>query len=165
MDKHRAWISRLSQVDWEHRAREAEFAPATMAAICFISLRQLERVFAHRFQCTLREWVRNYRFKLAKDLLAQGHSSKAVAAELNFGSPAHFCHQFKKFYGVPPSDFCQPGSLKANPRARTAVRGKLVRTCFENGFRVDPGAPEPVAAGYQPASFRPGFSAAGCCRK
>jgi AraC-like DNA-binding protein len=124
MDKHRAWISRLSQVDWEHRAREAEFAPATMAAICFISLRQLERVFAHRFQCTLREWVRNYRFKLAKDLLAQGHSSKAVAAELNFGSPAHFCHQFKKFYGVPPSDFWPAWKPQSKPARSDSSSGQ-----------------------------------------
>jgi AraC-like DNA-binding protein len=115
MDKYHGWGARLFQSDCEKLAREGAFKPATMTDISLISLRQMERFFADRFQCTPGEWVREYRFRLAKDLLAQGLSSKAVATELNFGSPAHFCHQFKKFYGVPPGDFWPTGNPPSKP--------------------------------------------------
>jgi AraC-like DNA-binding protein len=39
------------------------------------------------------------------ELISQGWSSKAVANELNFSSGSHFCHEFKKLYGVSPQSF------------------------------------------------------------
>ena len=42
---------------------------------------------------------------MAKDLVEQGYSSKAAAAELKFATDAHFCREFKKVFGSPPQSF------------------------------------------------------------
>jgi AraC-like DNA-binding protein len=73
-----------------------------MAAICRISLRQLERLFAEAFHQTPKIWLRDFRCRLAVGLLAQGHSNKEVVAELCFGSSSHFCHDFRKAYAGTP---------------------------------------------------------------
>jgi AraC-like DNA-binding protein len=91
--------------NWEALARQADFEPGKMAALCLISLRQLERHFAVIFHTTPREWARNVQFRLALELLGRGYSTKAIAAELKFGSESHFCHEFKKLYGVSPQSF------------------------------------------------------------
>jgi AraC-like DNA-binding protein len=97
---------RLQKIqNWEALASEADYEPGKMAALCPISLRQLERYFLLQFQQSPRRWVRQLRCRLAQQLVAQGYSTKAIAADLNFGSESHFCHEFKKVYGVPPQSF------------------------------------------------------------
>lgn len=91
--------------DWEGLARQAEFEPARMAALCPISLRQMERFFVQRFDKPPGEWARELQCRLAQHLVAQGYSTKAVAAELKFANESHFCHEFKKCYGVSPQTF------------------------------------------------------------
>ena len=91
--------------DWEGLARQAEFQPITIAALCQVSLRQLERFFGQYFNKTPGEWVRELRFRLAREHITQGYSTKAVAAELKFASESHFCHEFKKAHGVSPQSF------------------------------------------------------------
>jgi len=59
--------ARLRRIhDWERLARAAEFEPGKMAALCPISLRQLERFFAVHFAQTPGEWVRQFRCRLAQ---------------------------------------------------------------------------------------------------
>jgi AraC-like DNA-binding protein len=91
--------------EWEQLAREAEFNPAKMAALCSISARHLERIFQKHLQCTPSRWLRQLQCRLAKDLIAQGYSSKAAAAELKFATNAHFCREFKKVFGASPQNF------------------------------------------------------------
>jgi transcriptional regulator GlxA family with amidase domain len=98
--------------DWQILARKANFRPAGMAAMCSISLRQLERHFQCCFHRTPGEWTRDLRLRLAKDLIGQGWSNKAVAAELNFANESHLCHEFMRVYGLPPRSFA-PAHLKA----------------------------------------------------
>ena len=43
--------------------------------------------------------------RLALTLISQGFSNKAVAADLDFADESHFCHEFKRVYGVPPQAF------------------------------------------------------------
>jgi AraC-like DNA-binding protein len=85
----------------EELAEQAEFQPGRMAAICKVSLRQIERDFEKMFQKTPTEWVRELRCRLALTLAAEGYSNKEIAAELKFASASHFCHEFRKFHGVP----------------------------------------------------------------
>src|SRR2546421_12374041 len=82
--------------EWEALAWKAEFQPARMALLYLISLRHLERLCFERYQKTPRQWLRELRCRLAKELIAQGYSSKAVAAELSFSTEPHFCREFKK---------------------------------------------------------------------
>jgi transcriptional regulator GlxA family with amidase domain len=44
--------------EWERVAREADFRPTRMAALCSISERQLERIFKRHLNCTPSQWLR-----------------------------------------------------------------------------------------------------------
>jgi len=103
---------RLSRIEkWETLARQADFQPVKMAALCSISLRQLERFFALRFGQTPREWSRELKCRQALKLITEGYSNKAVVAELRFAGDSHLCHEFKRLYGASPQSFL-PGSQK-----------------------------------------------------
>jgi AraC-like DNA-binding protein len=98
-----AYVS--AEREWERVAREAGFKSAEMAILCSISERQLQRIFRKRFRCTPRRWLRDLQCRLAKELVAQGYSTKAAAAELHFATDAHFCREFKKVFGASPQAF------------------------------------------------------------
>ena len=95
-------VASLHDLDWQRLAIQAEFEPGEMAAICQVSLRQLERRFARKFHQTPKAWLRALRCQMAVELIAQGQSNKEVAAELHFGSPSHFCHDFRKEHAESP---------------------------------------------------------------
>lgn len=88
--------------NWQVVARAAQFRPATMAGLCSVSLRQLERHFAHEFKTTPGKWSRDFRFKLAQELISKGWSNKAIASELAFTDNAHLCREFKRKCGKTP---------------------------------------------------------------
>jgi AraC-like DNA-binding protein len=107
--------------EWEQVAREAEFSAPKMASLCSISERQLQRVFRKHFNSTPRRWLRELQCRLAKQLVAQGYSSKAAAEEVKFASESHFCREFKKVFGSTPQSFA-PGALGY---IRAAVLGSI----------------------------------------
>jgi AraC-like DNA-binding protein len=91
--------------DWGSLARAAGFRPAAMAALCGVSVRQLERFFVGRFGKPPRRWMRELRCELARDFITRGWSDKAVVSELKFANSAHLCHEFKSMYLSPPQTF------------------------------------------------------------
>ncbi len=98
--------ARLSRIiDWEDLAKQAQFEPAVMAALCPISLRQLERFFEKEFKQTPTTWARELKCRIARHLISLGWSNKAVVAELNFANQSHLCHEFKRLYGRSPQAF------------------------------------------------------------
>src|SRR6185369_5035165 len=107
MNRRRAAVEQ-----WETLARAADFQPATMANLCRISLRQLERIFSEQFQKTPGAWTRQLQCRLAQELIASGYSTKAAAAELKFADQSHFCHEFRKVFGASPQAFA-PSCLPA----------------------------------------------------
>jgi AraC-like DNA-binding protein len=109
--------SLLTMREWEQVAREADFSPAKMAILCAISERQLQRLFRQHLHCTPSRWLRDLQCRLAKQLISQGYSNKATAAELKFASESHFCREFKKVFGTSPRSFApNPGDiLKTQP--------------------------------------------------
>jgi len=96
-------LSRIQ--NWEVLARNAKFKPAIMAAFCCVSLRQLERFFNSHFKMTPTEWARDLRCKIARQLIGQGWSNKAVVFELGYANDSHLCHEFQKVYGTSPRSF------------------------------------------------------------
>ena len=117
---------RIAKHKWEQMAREADFNTGKLASLCSISERQLQRIFRRSFDCTPSHWLRNLQCRLAKDLIAQGYSNKAAAVELKFGSPSHFCREFKRVFGKSPQTFA-PGygfKFKAAPRPSSSLREK-----------------------------------------
>src|SRR5215472_12563148 len=114
-------MSRLLDIqNWEKLAHEANFRPESMAALCTVSLRQLERFFIKTFHQTPKKWARQLRCRLALNLIAQGWSSKAVAGQLHFWDESHFCNDFKRVYGAPPQAFAP--SYDGQGRTRTFSR-------------------------------------------
>ena len=91
--------------DWEKLAREAQFKPGKMAALCSLSDRQLQRLFRENAHTTPGQWLRQLQCRLSKDLINKGYSNKAVAEELQFANASHFCREFKKQFGVSPQSF------------------------------------------------------------
>jgi AraC-like DNA-binding protein len=115
---------RVLKQKWEQLAREADFNSAKMASLCAISGRQLQRIFRRNFDCTPSHWLRDLQCRLAKELIAQGYSNKAAAAELKFASQSHFCREFKRVFGASPQTFAPAYGfkLKIAPSDNTAVR-------------------------------------------
>ena len=86
-------------------AKDANFNIGQMASLCVISDRQLQRLFKKYLGCSPGSWLRHLKCRLAKELIAQGYSTKAAAAQLHFSTDAHFCREFKKVFGAPPQSF------------------------------------------------------------
>jgi|SRR5690348_16516733 len=91
--------------EWQRLARQAEFNSGRMASLCGVSERHLQRIFKKHVGSSPSRWLRAVQCRLARDLLLQGYSNKAAAAELKFSSDAHFCREFKKIFGAPPQKF------------------------------------------------------------
>ena len=117
----------LLPAHWEILARQAEFKPAKMASLCGVSERHLQRIFKKQVGCAPRRWLRDLQCGLAKELIGQGYSSKAAAAELGFATEPHFCREFKKVFGVSPQKFA-PNRFtdQAPPRELLRARPSLV---------------------------------------
>jgi AraC-like DNA-binding protein len=122
-----AMRSRLERIqDWEALAIDAGYEPGAIAALCPISLRQLERFFVIRFGKTPRSWAIELQCRRARELIERGYSNKAVVTELNFADESHLCHAFKNVYGCPPQTFApiygQSVAQKQECRLETNVR-------------------------------------------
>ena len=76
-----------------------------MASLCCVSLRQLERFCKQYLHTTPSDWLRQLQCRLAKQLISEGFSSKATAAELKFSNESHFCREFKKIFSTSPQTF------------------------------------------------------------
>lgn len=103
----------LQSLDWELLARQANFSPAAMAALCSISLRQLERHFAQSFAKTPSQWAREFRIRLARNKISEGWSNKAVVAEFGFTDSPHLCREFRKLSGTTPRFHLQAPTPKS----------------------------------------------------
>jgi len=94
-------------------------SPEAVALACYVSVRQLHRVFA-REGLTFGGWVREQRLRRCRDDLADpalSHLSAAeIAARWGFRSAAHFTRAFRARYGDTPA------SRRAQPARRIPAR-------------------------------------------
>ena len=98
--------SRLDRIqDWSELARQARFNARRLAAVCRVSLRQLERYYNESVGQTPQGWLNEARFREAKRLLLKGLSVKEVSFELGFKQASHFSRSFKQRTGRPPSEY------------------------------------------------------------
>jgi len=135
----------LTMKEWEEVARKADYNPGKMAALCSISERQMQRLFQQHVKCTPSRWLRDLQCRLAKQLISQGYSNKAVAAELKFSSQSHFCREFKKVFGTSPQNFAR--AQDGNPPASR----KIYRASWTALEPPPTGRPQ---SGFEQASLR-----------
>lgn len=96
--------SRLEQIkDWSALAKTANYSATTIAFKCRVSTRQLERFFQTKMGASPHKWLRDLRMRRAVELICEQTTMKEIAAELGYKDPAHFAHDFKEYFGMPPS--------------------------------------------------------------
>ena len=70
-----------------------------------ISTRQVERLFREQVGASPKAFYLNLRLARARTLLRQTiNPIVAVAVECGFGSTSHFCHAYKRVFGIAPTD-------------------------------------------------------------
>ncbi len=75
-----------------------------MARRANISVRQVERLFREHLGSSPKAFYLDLRLAKARTLLRRTLGSlRAIALECGFGSPSHFCHAYKRRYGIPPT--------------------------------------------------------------
>ena len=122
--------SRLDRItDWRVAAAQAHYCPRAFAALCGVSLRQLERYFKIRFAQSPHDWLRSIRMQEARRLLFDGLPAKAVGYELGFKQPSHFCREFKREVGVSPRAFV---SCRSVPAVQTTSPPRQVMSQADN---------------------------------
>ncbi len=69
-----------------------------------ISARQVERLFREQVGASPKAFYLNLRLTRARTLLRQTiNPILAVAVECGFGSTSHFCHAYKRLFGIAPT--------------------------------------------------------------
>src|SRR5258708_17791004 len=128
-------IDRIPETQLAVKARDAAYQPATFAALCHLSLRQLERIFFAKRHESPRAWLDNIRLHDAKEGLVQGEFVKVVALQVGFSQSKHFSRWYRRLTGVNPSEpvpvngTCQKMSLLGD---KCRVEGVQYR-CRQNG--------------------------------
>jgi transcriptional regulator GlxA family with amidase domain len=98
--------NRLQHIQhWLELAPKARYRSVTLARICQVSVRQLERYFLKHFQQTPHQWLRTARLNRAVELLKDGSSVKETAMMLGYKAVPHFTRDFKQWSGMPPTRF------------------------------------------------------------
>ena len=75
-----------------------------MAHSANVSVRQVERLFREHLGSSPKTFYLDLRLAKARTLLRGTLGSlRTIALECGFGSPSHFCHAYKRRYGIPPT--------------------------------------------------------------
>lgn len=99
--------------DWDILARSAKYRASSLAALCQISLRTLERHFQKHYSLKVGQWLKELRMADAYERLQTGQSVKEVAFELGYKQHSHFSRDFKTRFGISPC-FLLPGGRRKN---------------------------------------------------
>jgi AraC-like DNA-binding protein len=75
-----------------------------LASLCNVSQRHLQRVFSERFARTPQAWLNECRLHLAWQMLQTASSVKEVAYSLGFRRASQFSRDFRRLFGVTPSE-------------------------------------------------------------
>jgi AraC-like DNA-binding protein len=94
-------LSRIA--DWPERTRAAHYSVKELAQNCGVSRSQLRRFIITKEGKQLHEWLNGLRMEAALDRLQRGDSVKETAYALGYSEPCHFSRDFKRFYGIHPS--------------------------------------------------------------
>ena len=99
----------LPQLTWADLARQANYRPQKVAALCCVSFRTIQRHFRKHYQKTFTCWLEQHRMGEAHRRVLHGDSLKEICFDLGYKQQSHFTRVFKKHFGIPPS-ILSPGA-------------------------------------------------------
>jgi AraC-like DNA-binding protein len=115
--------SRLDRIrDWALLAKSSRYSASAMAQECGVSPRQLERFFQERMKKSPHQWLRELRMSRALELLQNDAPIKQVAQELCYKDTAHFCRDFKNYFGRTPGQHAVQAYALQSSEAPTLAR-------------------------------------------
>jgi AraC-like DNA-binding protein len=91
--------------DWQRMAAETAYQAARLSKKVRLSRRQLERHTQKLFGRSPQAWLDEQRLIKAATVLKERRSVRASAYALGFKQRSHFSRQFKKHYGVWPTEY------------------------------------------------------------
>jgi AraC-like DNA-binding protein len=87
-----------------------------------MSATYFSRTFRQAFDITFQDFVLRYRIAEAcRQLRAPNAIITDVASSVGFQDPSYFTRVFKRFVGVPPSDYCAGGAASDNDAQLRAI--------------------------------------------
>ena len=89
----------------ESLAGKARYKMNKMARIASVSRRSVERHITRLTGQKPAAWLKKQRLLAAKKLLLKATSFASVASRVSFKQYSHFSREFKKEFGVTPSEF------------------------------------------------------------
>src|SRR5262245_58083243 len=90
---------------WALAAKSAGYNLKRLARDFQVNVRQIERYLQRELGRTPEDWLSEQRIIAARQMLIESRSVKRVAAELKIKHIPLFCRQFKRHYGMTPSEF------------------------------------------------------------
>jgi transcriptional regulator GlxA family with amidase domain len=91
--------------NWTEMARQVNWSPKGLAALCRVTVRTLELYFNEEMGECPHTWLFEQRMQQASDLLRNGRSVTEVAIMLGYKyeNRSHFSRDYKKRWGYSPS--------------------------------------------------------------
>ena len=86
-------------------ARESRFNATELCTRLGVSERHLRRLFEEGLGIGAKEWLRQERMVVARNLLREGTPIKEVATLLGFANYKNLNREFLAFYDISPSDY------------------------------------------------------------
>ena len=115
--------SRLDLIrDWPQQAKVARYSASTLARICCVSPRHLNRYLQERMHQSTHNWLREMRMGKAVELITLKLPLKEAALELCYKNTAHFTRDFKDYYGVTPGQFLLQTTIQLADMVNVAFR-------------------------------------------
>lgn len=114
--------SRLHGIqNWVELADQANWNVSSLAKLCGVSVRTLQRHFPKEIGMSPKSWISQQRQKRAINLLAEHRSIKETADLLAYKHATHFSRGFKKHWGHPPACPAIPAEA-VNLQCRNSVQ-------------------------------------------
>ena len=113
---------------YEKLAEAADYKVSKMAALCGLSIRQLQRDFQRYQGCSPQMWLSERRMRVAQKRLLAGDPVKVVALDLRFKHVPNFCEWFKNVSGMTANEFVSSRTTKTDllSQNRNQWRGVVI---------------------------------------